>query len=123
MSGNVRVLGAAGRRKQIVSPQGRIQVRQTGCSLSVAASQSRANKPASVPKRVRGLEKQLLPEHSEGRYRDAPLTNSPDPFYRSENTRFRKDEMIPTWREQIIELRKDPRCPSVSLRGQVAVLS
>lgn len=39
---------------------------------------------------------------------DAPLINSPDPFYRSENTRFRKGETTSTWRTQVIEPEKLP---------------
>lgn len=48
-------------------------------------------------------------KHSEGTdITDAPLTNRPDPFYRSENTRLRKGEMTSTWRTQVIKPEKLP---------------
>lgn len=58
-------------------------------------------------------------EHSEGTdITDAALTNVPDPFYKSENTWFRKSEIISTWRRYVTG--KDPRClgPQLCVKGQ-----
>lgn len=95
--GDDGVLGVARKRKQIVSPQGRVKGDRHDAASLLLVSLVPTNLLKMPKLGPRFRKTTSAREHSEGtQITEAPLTNTSDPFHRSENPRFRKGKTIST---------------------------